>query len=78
MTMLSFQVPGPLANQLTACCEAAGVSKSSVVQAALQQTATPAAAKSGRAIRASLLAIVGTGNRKYSTDQIMRMTRGAD
>ena len=81
--MLSVRLPDPLASQLTAYCETAGVSKSSVVQAALEkhlkkQTATRAAAKSGRAIKDPLLALVGTGNRKYSTDQIMRMTRGAD
>ena len=81
--MLSVRLPDPLATQLTAYCETAGVSKSSVVQAALEQhlkkqTATHTAAKSGRATKDPLLALVGTGNRKYSTDQIMRMTRGAD
>ena len=83
MSTLSVHLPDPLANQLTAYCEAAGVSKSSVVQAALEkhfkkQTTTRAAAKSARAIKDPLLALVGTGNRKYSTDQIMRMARGAD
>ena len=81
--MLSVRLPDSLATQLTAYCETAGVSKSSVVQAALEkhlkkQTATRAAAKAGRAAKDPLLALVGTGNRKYSTDQIMRMTRGAD
>ena len=30
------------------------------------------------AIKDPFLALTGSGNRKYSTDQIMRMTRGAD
>ena len=29
-------------------------------------------------IKDPFLALTGSGNRKYSTDQIMRMTRGAD
>ena len=83
MSTLTVRLSGPLASQLAAYCEITGVSKSSVVQAALEkhlkkQTATRAAAKSGRATKDPLLALVGTGNRKYSTDQIMRMTRGAD
>lgn len=80
--MLSVRLPDPLANQLAAYCKSAGVSKSSVVQAALEkhlkkQTA-PAAGKAERAAKDPLLALIGTGNRKYTTDQIMRMTRGAD
>ena len=31
-----------------------------------------------RATEDPLLTLIGSGNRKYSTDQIMRMTRGAD
>ena len=81
--MLSVRLTDPLASQLTAYCETAGVSKSSVVQVALEkhlkkQAATRAAAKSGSAIKDPLLALIGTGNRKSTTDQIMRMTRGAD
>ncbi|MEO5658509.1 MAG: hypothetical protein ABIQ90_01755 [Polaromonas sp.] len=81
--MLSVRLPDPLANQLADYCKTAGVSKSSVVQAALEkhlrkQTATPAAGKAQRAAKDPLLALIGTGNRKYTTDQIMRMTRGAD
>ena len=83
MSTLSVRLSGALASQLAAYCEITGVSKPSVVQAALEkhlkkQTATRATAKSGRATKDPLLALVGTGNRKYSTDQIMRMTRGAD
>ena len=85
--MLSVRLPDPLASQLTVYCQTAGVSKSSVVQAALenhlqqhlkQQLAATAADKSKRVAKDPLLALVGTGNRKYTTDQIMRMTRGED
>ena len=81
--MLSVRLPDPLASQLTAYCQSAGVSKSSVVQAALEkhlkkQMATPAANKPKHVKHDPLLAMVGSGNRKFSTDQIMRMTRGAD
>ena len=83
MSTLSVRLSGALASQLAAYCEITGVSKSAVVQDALEkhlkkQTATRAGAKSSRATKDPLLALVGTGNRKYSTDQIMRMTRGAD
>ena len=81
--MLSVRLPDPLASQLTAYCQSAGVSKSSVVQAALEkhlkkQMAALAANKPKQVKQDPLLAMVGSGNRKFSTDQIMRMTRGAD
>lgn len=81
--MLSVRLPDSLASQLTAYCQSAGVSKSSVVQAALEkhlkkQIAAVPTGKPKRVKQDPLLALVGTGNRKYSTDQIMRMTRGAD
>ena len=81
--MLSVRLPDPLASQLTAYCQSAGVSKSSVVQAALEkhlkkQMAALAANKPKHVKQDPLLAMVGSGNRKFSTDQIMRMTRGAD
>ena len=81
--MLSVRLPDPLASQLTAYCQSAGVSKSSVVQAALEkhlkkQMATLTANKPKYIKQDPLLAMVGSGNRKFSTDQIMRMTRGAD
>lgn len=81
--MLSVRLPDSLASQLTAYCQSTGVSKSSVVQAALEkhlkkQAAAVAAEKTKRVTQDPLLALIGTGNRKYTTDQIMRMTRGAD
>lgn len=81
--MLSVRLPDSLASQLRAYCQSTGVSKSSVVQAALEkhlkkQAAAVAAEKTKRVKQDPLLALIGTGNRKYTTDQIMRMTRGAD
>ena len=82
--MLSVRLPDPLETQLATYCEIVGLSKSAVVQAALEkhlkkQTAN-LAANSGamRATKDPLLVLIGSGNRKYSTDQIMRMTRGDD
>ena len=82
--MLSVRLPDPLESQLATYCENAGLSKSAVVQVALEkhlkkQMAT-LAAQSGakRSIKDPFLALIGSGNRKYSTDQIMRMTRGDD
>jgi predicted DNA-binding protein len=82
--MLSVRLPDPLESQLAAYCESAGLSKSAVVQAALEKhlkkLAPGLAAASGtkRATKDLFLALLGSGNRKYSTDQIMRMTRGDD
>lgn len=82
--MLSVRLPDPLENQLTAYCETVGKSKSAVVQAALEKhlkKLTPGLADASDSKRASkdpFLALIGSGNRKYSTDQIMRMTRGDD
>ena len=82
--MLSVRLPDPLESQLTAYCETAGLSKSAVVQAALEKhlkKEAPGLATTGGAKRATkdpFLALIGSGNRKYSTDQIMRMTRGDD
>ena len=82
--MLSVRLPDPLESQLATYCEAVGLSKSAVVQAALEKhlkkQAANLAAASGtkRTTKDPLLALIGSGNRKYSTDQIMRMTRGND
>jgi predicted DNA-binding protein len=80
--MLSVRLPDQLESKLAAYCETAGLSKSAVVQAALEkhlkkEVPGPAAASSTkRAIKDPFLALIGSGNRKSSTDQIMRMTRG--
>ncbi len=77
--MLSVRLPDPLENQLSAYCEAQQISKSAVVQEALEkhlQSLTKPLRKANAAN--SFAALRGTGNRKYTTDQIMRMTRGDD
>ena len=80
--MLSVRLPDPLESQLATYCEAAGLSKSAVVQAALEKhlkKQTRSLAVAGgikRADKDPFLALIGSGNRKYSTEQIMRMTRG--
>lgn len=82
--MLSVRLPDPLENKLASYCEATGLSKSAVVQLALEkhlkkQAVNLAAGGSNkRANKDPFLALIGSGNRKYSTDQIMRMTRGSD
>ena len=82
--MLSVRLPDPLESQLAIYCETAGVSKSAVVQAALEkhlkkQVATLAAQSGAKHnTKDPFLALIGSGNRKFSTDQIMRMTRGDD
>ena len=82
--MLSVRLPDPLESQLAAYCETAGLSKSAVVQAALEKhlkklaPGLAAASASQRTSKDPFLALIGSGNRKYTTDQIMRMTRGED
>ena len=82
--MLSVRLPYPLESQLAAYCDTVGLSKSAVVQAALEKhlkkQAAALAAKGGakRPTKDPFLALIGSGNRKYSTDQVMRMTRGDD
>ena len=77
--MLSVRLTAPLESQLTAFCNAQHVSKSSVVQIALEKHLS-LVAKPARAAKSSnpFAALRGTGNRKLSTDQIMQMTRGDD
>ena len=75
--MLSVRLPKPLEAQLNAHCQAAQVSKSSVVQAALESHLRRVAEQAVTAQKNDpFLRLIGSGNRKLSTDQIMRMTRG--
>ena len=82
--MLSVRLPDPLENQLAAYCETAGLSKSAVVQTALEKhlkklaSGRSAGGSAKRANKDPFLALIGSGNRQYSTDQVMRMTRGDD
>ena len=77
--MLSVRLPQTLENQLAAFCAAQHASKSAVVQLALERhlksvTQPDPALKSDN----PFAALRGIGNRKLSTDQIMRITRGED
>jgi hypothetical protein len=77
--MLSVRLPVPLENQLTAFCAAQHVSKSSVVQLALEKHLSRVAApvQGGKSAN-PFAALRGVGNRKLTTEQIMQMTRGKD
>ena len=77
--MLSVRLTPPLESQLAAFCDAQHVSKSSVVQIALEKHLS-LVAKPVRAVKSAnpFAALRGTGNRKLSTEQIMQMTRGED
>ena len=77
--MLSVRLTAPLESQLAAFCDAQHVSKSSVVQIALEKHLS-LVAKPVRAVKSAnpFAALRGTGNRKLSTEQIMQMTRGED
>jgi hypothetical protein len=75
--MLSVRLPPPLESQLTAFCAAQHVSKSSVVQLALERHLSRVT-KPERAVKLNnpFSALRGVGNRKLTTEQIMCMTRG--
>lgn len=77
--MLSVRLPLPLEKQLSAFCEAQHVSKSSVVQQALEKHLSRVS-KPVRTVKSvnPFTALRGTGNRKFTTEQVMRMTRGDD
>lgn len=77
--MLSVRLPEPLQSQLAAFCDAQHLTKSAVVQQALE-THLRAVSQPLRKSAATnpFAALRGTGNRKLTTDQIMHMTRGDD
>ncbi len=77
--MLSVRLPGSLEQQLAVYCNNLKLTKSAVVQKALEAhlNNTAHAAKKSRSAN-PIRALRGTGNRKYTTEQIMRMTRGDD
>ena len=77
--MLSVRLPQPLENQLSAFCESQQLSKSSVVQMALEKHLKLVTKPTRKAPEVNPFeALCGIGNRKFTTDQIMRMTRGDD
>jgi hypothetical protein len=82
--MLSVRLPEPLETRLNAYCETMQVSKSFAVQAALEKhlkafarsVTTDAATTTKK--KNPFFALVGTGNGKFTTEQVMCMTRGDD
>jgi hypothetical protein len=77
--MLSVRLPEPLASQLAAYCESMRLTKTAVVQQALESHLKAYPAKPGRRARADpFLAMLGSATRKITTDELMRMTRGGD
>jgi Ribbon-helix-helix protein, copG family len=79
--MLSVRLPENLEKRLAEYCEAMNVSKSYAVQTALEKHLKKAARQSsvkGTANKNPFLTLVGTGNGRFSTEQVMRMTRGED
>lgn len=69
--MLSVRLPDDLETQLASYCKTQNLPKSKVVQMALRQHLPPAEVD-------PFLALIGSGNGKYTTDDIMRMSRGED
>ena len=77
--MLSVRLPQPLENQLAAFCLSEKVTKSAVVQVALEKhLRLVTKPKRKTSVINPFEALCGIGNRKYTTDEIMRMTRGDD
>ena len=77
--MLSVRLPEPLESQLAAFCNAQNLTKSAVVQLALEKHLSLKKKPLRKTAAANpFAALRGTGNRKLTTEQIMRMTRGDD
>jgi hypothetical protein len=78
--MLSVRLPSWLEEQLAAHCESTQQTKTGVVQQALEKHLKDQALTRRRTKGKPhpLEAYIGSGNRKYTTDEIMRMTRGDD
>lgn len=77
--MLSVRLPETLENQLNDYCAQRHTSKSAVVQELLEKhLRTGKAGDETLNLKNPFAAFIGSGNRKYSTDEIMRMTRGDD
>ena len=77
--MLSVRLPEPLESQLAAFCNAQNLTKSAVVQLALEKHLSFKKKPLRKTAAANpFAALRGTGNRKLTTEQIMRMTRGDD
>ena len=77
--MLSVPLPQSLESKLNAFCNERRLTKSAVVQLALEKYLSLESKRSSTTAAANpFAALLGTGNRKFTTEQIMRMTRGDD
>ena len=77
--MLSVRLSEPLQSEFEAYCAGLGLSKSSVVQTALERYLREATEGLGESSSIDpLVQLIGSGNQKYTTKQIMEMTRGKD
>ncbi len=82
--MLSVRLPETLETRLNTYCETMQLSKSFVVQHALEKqlkvTTRRLTKQTAKAIKQPnpFAALVGIGNGAFTTDQVMRMTRGED
>ena len=77
--MLSIRLLQSLESKLRAFCNERRLTKSAVVQLALEKYLSLESKPSSRTAAANpFAALRGTGNRKLTTEQIMRMTRGDD
>lgn len=73
--MLSVRLPEDLEAQFNDYCAARHLRKSQVVQTALRRLLSEEASQ---AEADPFLALIGSGNGRYSTEDIMRMSRGED
>jgi hypothetical protein len=79
--MLSVRLPEKLETRLNNYCENMRVSKSFAVQTALEKhlkTVSSSVMKKAAPKKNPFAALVGTGNGQFTTEQVMRMTRGDD
>ena len=81
--MLSVRLSPSLENKLAEFCALQNVSKSVVVQSALEKHLRRVISKSAKPVQATkevnpFDAFRGIGNQQFNTDQIMQMTRGED
>ena len=77
--MLSVRLTEPLESQLNEYCARMHTTKSEVVQNLLEKHLKSSKAQAVFTLpKNPFAALRGSGNRKYTTDQIMRMTRGDD
>jgi Arc/MetJ-type ribon-helix-helix transcriptional regulator len=73
--MLSVRLPEDLEAQFETYCATRRLRKSQVVQAALRRLLNEEALRTDSD---PFLAMVGSGNGRYTTEEVMRMSRGED